>query len=253
MALPEDRYYEALCTAGKQIDAHAKELAGSQFRWLKSSPSRPAFADLIFALGSKIYAILIVECKSAENLNDSKPEVTFSIPEREQMLLIEECEANNLIPVICPLYLDAMQMLSLGWNLFSLPDMKSCDPMEGGIDTTPVPMSKWEMCSFRVQMTMSEIEKEGNKILSYQDIPGIMPNIWFEDAYHRPSWVAVIDKADDNAATQEKLEDTARRIPFIYSGYVAKLAIKGQTSLSPIPMRGEMITAEYEGLEKVEN
>ena len=251
MAIKEARYYEALCAAGKQIQAHAKELVGSQFRWLKTSPSRPAFADLIFALGSKIYAILIVECKSKKSLLGSKAEVNFSIPSKEQALIIDECKANNLIPVIFPIYIDVMQPLSLGWNLFSLPDMKSCDPLKDGIDTSAVPMSKWEMSSFRVQVIMGEIEKEGNKILSYQDIPGIMPNIWFEDRKGCRCWVAVIDKEDESQETKNKLKNTAKSIPFIYIGYVAKIAVKGNTSLSSIPLRGEIINVDYTGLENV--
>lgn len=251
MAIPENRYLAAFGCTGKHIEEQAHKIAKDDFRWLKAQPSRPAFADLIFAIGCKIFAVLMVECKSSKRLFGLKPEVSFSIPKEEQQLIIEESSANNLIPVIFPLYLDKMLPLSTGWNLFTLPDMKSCNPLAGGIDTSAVPMSPWELSSFRVQIDMTDIEKRGWKILSYQDIPGIMPHVWFENEKGERCWVAVIDKEDEPPETQASLRRTAARITSHYRGYLARVGARDNPLFPSIPMRGTGLIVAYTGLEEI--
>lgn len=175
----------------------------------------------------------------------------FSIPAEEQALIIDECKANNLIPVIFPLYLETLRPLTMGWNLFRLPDMKSCNPLAGGIDTSEVPMSPWELSSFRVQIVMGDIEKSGRKILSYQDIPDIMPHIWFEDETGKRCWVSVVDKADDSEQTRERLKRTASRITSHYRGYLAKVGVCDNPLLPSVPMRGSGLMVSYTGLEEI--
>jgi hypothetical protein len=65
-----------------------------------------------------------------------------------------------------------------------MPD-ESCDDIK-------VEMSGWELHNFSIQIVRDHVEKKLNgSILSYCDVNGIDPQIWFQDGQGNRSWIIV--------------------------------------------------------------
>lgn len=250
--LPEHKYLEAFVSMGQHLEQRMNEHPQAGFRWLKTKPSRPAFADIIFALGNKIFAVIAASVTMERAHFWSKPHGNISIPTEQQNLLVEECAKYGLVPAVFPLYMDGMRPLSTGWNLFALPSMTAFDPIQAAEGAAPAPMSEWELSNFRVNIVLEDLERRGLNILSYQDIPGIYPHIWFEDKEGVRSWIAVVGVdgiQDKNIPTE--VRNMQERIPARYIGHVARVGVCSAASMNPTPLRGEGMMVAYKGLERL--
>lgn len=251
MAIPESDYLEAFKTAGLHLQT-CMDASDATFGWIKMRPSKPAFADLVFAGGQRMYAVLLVAMTSQKKAEGgSGVSVQFDIPHEQHELLLQECERYRLEPVAFPLWLGIMQPLTTDWNLFSLKTMQPITPGSEP-DLPPVPMSEWELCNFCVGQVIQEIESEGLRLFSYQDIPGIYPSLWFRDAEDNRAWVAVLPAF---GAAPERIPDEVkelrRKLPPGVVGYVARMGVTSAERHGARPTRGEGLYVSYRGLEKM--
>ena len=249
MAIPESDYPEAFMRAGKQLQA-CMDASDAVFRWIKMRPSKPAFADLVFACGQRMYAVLLVQVASQKKAECERGvSVRFDIPHEEHELLMRECERYHLEPLVFPLWVGIMQPLSTGWNLFSLRDMSHVTPGSEP-DWPPVPMSEWELCNFCVGHIIRELEDKRLPIFSYQDIPGISPNLWFRDENGRRAWLSVIPSF--GAVFAPIPRDTLnlkQKLPADCAGYIARMSVSSSAHPTSRPMRGDPLFLNYKGLE----
>lgn len=250
MAIPEKEYLEAFVTAGKHLQACMDASSDSGYRWIKSKPSKPAFADLVFSIGQRMYAVLLVGMTSQKKVAEGSASCTFEIPKEQRTLLLEESERNNLEPVVFPLWLGIMQPLTSGWNLFSLKDMAPLRPEEQRDSKEPVPMSAWELNNFRVAHVMQDLEDMKLPLHTYQDIPGIFPNIWFTNEEGKRSWVAVLP-AEDTSPLPEEVRTIHRKLPPEVCGYIARVGVRNAERQGDPPMRDMGMFVTYKGLEKL--
>lgn len=253
MAIPERDYLEAFRTAGQHLQA-CMDASDATYTWIKQRPSKPAFADLIFATGQHMYAVLLAAMSSQKKAeNGTGVSASFEIPKREHDLLLEECENNHLEPVIFPLWLGIMQPLTTGWNLYSLTDMRPVTPGEEP-DMPPVPMSEWELLNFSVDQVVKELGEQKLQVLSCQDIPAIYPNLWFQDAEGNRAWVAVLPAFGTKHADiriPAEVQTTHRRLQKSCAGYIARIAVTSAEHPGAHPHRGELLTLSFGGLEKL--
>lgn len=252
MAIADSDYSEAFNTAGKHLQACMNE-SGATFRWIKMRPSKPAFADLVFVCGQRMYAVLLAPMASQKKAEGgSGVSVRFEIPHEEHELLMQECERYHLEPVVFPLWIGIMQpLLSRGWNLFSLRDMQPIDP-SAQPDMPPVLMSEWELCNFCVEQVLHELEEKRLRIFSYQDIPGVYPNLWFRDEEGRRAWVSVLTSfGREFARIPRETLDLPRKLPKECVGYIARMAVTAFDRPGAHPMRGDSLAVNYQGLERL--
>lgn len=251
MAIAESDYIEAFMLAGKQLQA-CMDASDTVFRWIKMRPSKPAFADLVFACGQSMYAVLLAPMASQKKAADgSGVSVRFEIPHEEHELLLRECERYRLEPAVFPLWPGIMQPLTTGWNLFSLSDMRQITP-GAEPDSPPIPMSEWELCNFCVAQLLHELDEKHLRIFSFQDIPGVYPNLWFRDEDGRRAWVAVVPSfgTEHTSIPREALR-LRHKLPTDCAGYIARMAITSTAHPGAHPTRGELLSINYHGLEKL--
>lgn len=149
----------------------------SKFRWIQTSLQMPAFQHLCFGLKNQVYSVLIL-------LMDSQRRLHFREQDVDNQL--RECERNNMIPSIIILN-DTPDMLPV-YQSFNFPVVSTYRLLGKDKDIRPsafdlecnVVMSPWEIHSFGIQVVRDDIESNGGKILSFCDVIGVSPNIWFE-------------------------------------------------------------------------
>lgn len=251
MAIAESDYLEAFMLAGKQLQACMDE-SDAVFGWIKMRPSKPAFADLVFVCGQRMYAVLLAPMASQKKVDGERGvSGRFEIPHEEHELLLRECERYQLEPVVFPIWLGIMQPLTVGWNLFSLRDMSRVIPGSEP-DIAPVRMSEWELCNFCVGQLLQELEEKQLRIFSYQDIPGVYPNLWFRDEEGRRAWVSVIPSfGTEHAPIPREVLNLRHKLPEDCAGYIARMAVTSSAHPGAGPMRGDLLNVNYNGLEKL--
>ena len=286
---------EAYRTAGRHLQGKLDEIKDRSCGWIKVRPSRPSFADLVFSVGNRMYAVLIVKLEKSSFRNGKGITVNFQVMPHELNLLLEECERYRLEPAFFPLWGNSATprvnvgwdveeiitqnrqagtmtpMLQNGWNLIDPRSQKMLNPAEVKDIPGEVFMSEWEQ-NMRVNYVVKDIEKHGLQMLSAQDIPGVMPNIWFRNEKGVPSWVAVLpDRGSKSNADLQELRQMVQqsyaagddkgkqppqtlwsRMPVSdepYGEYVAYVKLKSADHFGRAILRGEVISLDFDGLE----
>ena len=252
MAIPESDYLEAFKTAGRHLQTCMDASDAASFGWIKMRPSKPAFADLVFTAGQRMYAVLLVSMASQKKAEGgSGLSVQFDIPREQHELLLQECERYRLEPVVFPLWLGIMQPLTTGWNLFSLNTMEPVTP-GAEPDIPPVPMSEWELCNFCVGQVVKELEEKSLRIYACQDLPDIYPHIWFTDEDNRRAWVAALPTfGTEPERIPNEVKDLRHKLPNGVAGYIARMGVSSAERPGAHPLRGEGLFVRYKGLEKL--
>ena len=250
MPRPQKKYLEAFQVCGKQLQACMDELGDRPHAWLKAEPRNPAFADLIFRVGNRVYAVLIVRVDHAHGRRGKPTHLQISLPTPERDLFLTECERYNLTPLFFPMWVDSMAPLSMGWNLLIPESGAFLDPADEKDLPQPVPMGEWELCNFRVGIVLQHLRNQNLQILSWQDIPDIRPHILFRAADNAFCWVIVTA-----AGSSEQMPDTAdvnSRFPDSpddIRGYVARVDFQSATHPATPPARGDSFFVRFNGLE----
>ncbi len=168
-------------TLQKQFSKHAGKLPEPRdFRWIKSDLTWPSFDHLTFAYGNQIFSVLIEIIDGEES----------QLSKQECQRCFVECAKNNLIPCVFQVSLRDMKPLREGWNLLALETSLPIAPQDFVTDER-IEMSEWELRNMAIQIVRDSVTQNGGKVLSFTDVLGIDPQVWFEDNTGTRAWVIV--------------------------------------------------------------
>ena len=253
----DEIYVEAHNLAGRHIQQMIGENK-SNFTWIRPQITRPSFDDLNFRYKNQVFSILIKIFRNGKEMLDPRREETF----------IRETKANNLIPCVFPIEFEFVPTASAhgfgilikpgetpshelklqdstGWNLFHVATNERINPLDMA-DDTPVLMSNYEMQNFAIQIVRDHLQKDGLKLESFCDAPGITPQVWFQDKNGKMCWVCV---AYGSNAKNVKTPDISKFLNGAladYDGYFAPVGI--QPIEGDKPYRGIGYYVDYSGL-----
>lgn len=245
---PPDFFFVARQMAGYLLQQELKALPGAH--WLKAEYTCPAFENLTFAYGNQIFCVLFC-------FIDEKTGESYSIGATKENL-ISTCEENNMIPCIFGVAVDdinnpsreKIRPLKQGWNLIHAKTGSAINPAVMG-NPAPVRMSEWELHDFAVQVVRNHItEKLKLKILSYQTVIGVEPQIFFENEKGEKCWVIVRhvmypEKRAGFLSVMYDLHPSLRK----FKGYYASVGFSSMGEEPSILYRGEGANILFKGLE----
>jgi hypothetical protein len=232
------------------------------FKWIKAEMTYPSFDNLTFAFKNSIFSVVI-------ELIDKKGS---SFTNQQKDRLLKACEENNMIPCLFKLkfreltnnflgrlmgdknQLDYdLTVLEQGWNLYDAKTNQKIDPSNLA-SVEPTRMSKWELSNFAIQIVRNDIEKEGNQILSFCDLPEVNPQIWFKNKKGETCWIVVKhtkNESDLNYKEWIGLEDRSPQLK-PYDGYFASVQFYSMNTNSTTELfRGDGMSINYKGLERI--
>ncbi len=183
---PSQQFLQARNIAGTTLQdrftAEGGKLAEPlDYKWIKAELTWPSFDHLTFAYGNQVFSVLV----------DVAERQGSSLTQKEIDRCSEACEANNLVPCIFEIDSESLHPKAPGWNLRHLNTGEQIVPAEVVTDEK-IPMSEWELRNFSIQVVRDHLSNnEAKTILSYCDVLGIDPQIWFEDDSGERSWIVV--------------------------------------------------------------
>ena len=219
--------------------------------WLKTILTYPCFEHLSIAYKNQVFCILI------EIINEHTKK--SYLPDQYKHNLIKECNKNNLIPCIYKVYVDnplnpaynTLKPISKGWNLYHAVTEELLD-IKNIVSDLPIAMSEWEMHDFAIQIVRDYIVNQLHfPVLSYQNILGIDPQLWFEDENKNKKFVVVrYTKYPENRAIKPENIRAIKNNCSGYDGYFASVAFHGE-KVPDILYRGDKAYLVFEGLEEI--
>ena len=249
---PGRQFLEDRMRAGAHIEQNIKKFYGlaenenSDFRWIKTDLSYPSFDDFTFGYKSSIYSVLVQ--RVALNGHSYKIQDTGGRIDR----LIHECRNNNLVPCIFPvLNENGRPMMPQSWNLINALTWKPADPMKQS-SSELAEVSEWEFMNWAVQIVSDYLRNEGLKRLSYCDVLGITPQIWFEDEDGRECWIEVICAKYPNTGS-EKHSDYSKWPTEVTShkGFRAEVSFANAETLSGKIYRTQGADVNFKGIKQI--
>lgn len=271
---PSEIFLRARHIAGSQLqdqfNANNKKSVNSSydgFKWIKAELTYPSFDNLTFAYKNSIFSVVI-------ELIDDKGS-SFTKQQKDRLLIA--CEENNLIPCTFRLnfkeksdnfmsrlmgnkdQLDyELKPIKQGWNLYDARTSQEIDPLYLASNDKTL-MSQWELSNFAIQVVRNDLEKEGNQILSFCDLPEVNPQIWFKNNKGETGWVIVKHIKNENEKDYKEWVGLEDRNPQLkpYDGYFASVQLVpsvGWNGVSEFPtdlFRGDGMYVNYKGLERI--
>lgn len=211
------------------------------FRWIKTDLTSPSFEDFTFAYRQQVFSVIVEQAN-----RDEGGQFVFGNPERVARLL-QICYDNNLIPCIYPIIKKDGANVFLGnWNLIHAETGKFADPISLSSDE-PAEVSDWEFGNWAIQIVINYIKEQGFQLLSYCDMPGVDPQIWFKNAEGKNCWIEVLPITPGNkpAFSIDGFPPSFLQ----YDGYVAEV------SFAPIEntkiYRAKGADVDFEGIKKI--
>lgn len=262
---PSKEFLRARNEAGVRLQEQFKKFAARvepqhDFRWIKADLTWPSFDHLTFAYKNQVFSVLV------DLVQDRRGTLTS----KEVKRCIDACTENNLVPCIFPVDARSFRPLKDGWNL-SNPESGASVAPDDSVDDVKVEMSEWELKNFAIQIVRDHIEKnvKGN-ILSYCDVLGIDPQIWFDDQHGNRCWVIVRNFGKIEGYESTEFKGIEARNPQLvpYDGYFAAVSVASSEPFtvdldakvvplskrfdgsSPI-YRGDGFYVNFKGLERV--
>ena len=261
---PSPVFLEARHIAGAALQAQFEQEEGNvepqvDYRWIKAELTWPSFDHLTFGYGNQIFSVLV------DVTHDGK----FGLTEQQIDRCLEACSENNLIPCVFRVNPNPIRPASAGWNLQHLVTNNPVVPKEWA-NSEMVEMSAWELQNFSIQIIRNHIDEIGGEVLSFCDVPGIDPQIWFRDKAGNRAWVVVRHfpkLSDDQASPWMGFEKSNPQLSD-YDGYFAALSIaSGEpillnrdgsvippserfTGLAPL-YRGSMFDINFDKLQRI--
>ena len=232
----ESIYMEAHNLAGYHIQQMIGENK-SDFTWIRPEATNPSFDDLNFRYKNQVFSVLIKILHRGEEMLEPRRIEPF----------IRETKENNLVPCIFPVTFEFAPVSSphgwgivfepgknpshelkmqdpTGWNLFHAETNEKINPLEMA-DDTPVLMSDYEMQNFAIQIVRNQLKKDGLKLESFCDAPGITPQLWFQDKNGKMCWVCVEYGPDEKKIKQPNISNLNSALAE-YDGYFAPVGIQ---------------------------
>lgn len=271
---PSEIFLRARHIAGSQLqdqfNANNQKSVNSSndgFKWIKAELTYPSFDNLTFAYKNSVFSVVI-------ELIDDKGS---SFIKQQKDRLLTASEENNLIPCTFRLYFKEkadnfisrlmgnkeqldyeLTPLKQGWNLYDARTSQAIDPLNLASNEKTL-MSKWELSNFAIQIVRNDLEKEGNQILSFCDLPEVNPQIWFKNKKGETGWVIVKHTKNENETDYKEWVGLEDRSPQLkpYDGYFASVQLVpsvGWNGVSEFPanlFRGDGMYVNYKGIERI--
>lgn len=213
-------FLSARDTMGRYIQTKMNENGGfttnQGFAWLRKELTSPSFDDMNFKYKNQVFSLLVELKTNNKNI----------LPENRKKIFYEECKNNNLIPCLFPIDAKTLTPLGKGWNLYNLITNDYIDPLKIATDDE-IEMSDWEFNNFAIFNVLQFLNKNGYKIHSFCDAPGIIPQIWFKDKNRKPAWVIVKYYFYPTKYEDVKINEVDRVAAMVkqYDGYIAKVGL----------------------------
>jgi hypothetical protein len=271
---PSEIFLRARHIAGSQLqdqfNANNQKSVNSSyegFKWIKAELTYPSFDNLTFAYKNSVFSVVI------ELIDDKGSSFTKQQKDR----LLKACDENNLISCTFRLYFKEkadnflrrlmgnkaqldyeLTPLKQGWNLYDARTSQEIAPLNLASNEKTL-MSKWELSNFAIQIVRNDLEKEGNHILSFCDLPEVNPQIWFKNKKGETGWVIVKHTRNENEKDYKEWVGLDDRSPQLkpYDGYFASVQLipsVGWNGVSEFPTdlcRGDGMYVNYKGLERI--
>ena len=236
---PSELFIDVMNFSGQFL--HEKMNQVENCSWLKSEMTRPSFDHFSIAYKNQVFSILI-------DIRDDDGN-SFLPPEFLKRQL-GEAKKNNLIPCLFPVVIENMDSTTArvidnnNWNLF---DSVSGDVIipEKLVSDEKIEMSPWELHNFAIMQTRFMLKQQDYKIVSFQNVIGVDPQLWFLDDDGNNSWVVI----RYNEINLDDLTEITRRC-FKFNGYLAKFEFISNNPDKKI-YRGDSIGVKFIGFEKV--
>jgi len=231
------------------------------FKWVQKGLANHSFDHLQFAYKNSIFSVRIeiidpwgstltdnerfwhIDCCREYNLTPCLYKIQFRITEPGDVFFIRAYERGNY----------EYAPLETGWNLFDPITDEPINPeMIAGL--TPIGMSEWELNSFAIQIVCDELEKNGNRIISYCDMLEVEPQIWFEDKNGNANWVIVKHIKSTVDLDYRQWVNLEKECPEIlnYDGFFAPVLFFSLNNKSFKELnRGDAVIPHYKGLERI--
>ncbi len=264
-AEPSPQFLQARHVAGVTLQEQFNRLGGKvdsphDFRWVKTELTWPSFDHLTFAYGNRVFSVLV------DAVAAGRSGITRQAMDR---FLEATCE-NNLVACIFPVKTETMRPSSIGWNLFDAVKLTPLDP-EAFDMTGQILMSDWELRNFAIQIVRDSITRDGSsEILSFTDVLGVDPQVWFQDADGNRAWVIVRHcpqiKGDEWQAYTGMVKENPQLRP--YDGFFAAVSLASSAAFlydndgNHIPLserftgkaplyRGDGFHIKFDGLKRI--
>jgi hypothetical protein len=210
--------YVAGCTLQEQFMKLGGKVKGPKgFRWVKAELTWPSFDHFTFCYGNRVFSVLV----------DAVVKGRTGISQQAMDRFLDATRGNNLIPCIFPVRTEKMHPVSPGWNLFDAVELTPVDP-EAFDMSKQIVMSEWELQNFVIQIVRNSIIKDGaSEILSFTDLLGVDPQIWFQDGQGNRAWVIVRHCGQVTGSEWEEHVGLEKLNPQLrtYDGFFAAVAL----------------------------
>lgn len=251
MEIDLEKLSVAVQYAGAEIQRYFKKCGYGfpEFRWIQTELQQPAFQHLCFGFKNRIYSVLV-----AIVMADGR----IMMDEQTVDNQLRECEKNNLISGVIPMreYLhyynpmtrmEEFPLVNTAWFLARCSPIRLVSPRFYDLEEE-IEMSPWEVHSLAIQVVRDDIIKHGGRVLSYCDIIGIHPSIWFEQEKGK-AFVFVQSLSGGTPVGEEiRLSPDIREKLKGYGCYRARVSVASAEPGKPL-LRSKPCFIDYKGLE----
>lgn len=250
---PPKEFWQARQIAGCHLQECFKKFSQENwhegFFWVKAEPTYPSFDNLTFAYKNQIFSVLIDFVEITKKVL-GKTTMRSLLPENVITRFLKATEENNLVPCLFPVDANILQPItSTSWNLLHAKTKEWIKPENMATDER-IPMSKWEINNFVIQIVRDHLTQQGNKILSFCDLVEIEPQIWFENKKGEQCWVLAkfVEKPEDNDYHKWLGLEKCNKKLLDFDGFFAGVELRNATDFGDILYRGEGAHIKFKGL-----
>lgn len=227
-AEPSPQFLSARSVAGCMLEEQFKKCGGKveapkDFRWVKAELTWPSFDHLTFAYGNQVFSVLVDAVEGGRS----------GISRQSMDRLLAVTGENHLVPCIFPVRTETMTPTAAGWNLFDAVERTPVDPEVFDM-SKPIVMSEWELRNFAIQIVRNAITEDGaSEILSFTDVLGVNPQLWFQDGRGNRAWVIVRHCPQISGSEWEEYAGLEKSNPQLvpYDGYFAAVALASSAAV----------------------
>lgn len=248
--------YKAYNAAGYHLQAMMERKGGvslDSFYWIRSTPTIPSLADLIFGYKDKIFAVAIVKTRIIDGHREITPDEDRSIARLEKV-----CKDNELTACLMPINQDLSLLLNDGWGLMNTGFLTRGEKLmeiepDRMAEDRDVEMSTWELTDFANIAVKKEISAhEGWEVITSQELEGVDPQILFKDQDGNICYVVVrynvypqpISSLPGNMIDIHR--KVAGRFGEATKGYFATISVKSPEADGKLYRRGGILVTAVE-------
>lgn len=252
---PSPLFWKARSIAGQHLqncfNSFIPQNCRDGFFWIKPEPTYPSFDNLTFGYKNQIFSVLIDFVKPVKRVF-RKMTLESQLPNRVVNRFLEATQKYNLVPCLFPMHYLELDLIGHDWNLLQANTKSWVTPQKLGTKER-IRMSEWEINNFVIQIVRDQLMRDGNKVLSFCDLPEMEPQIWFENSKRERCWVLVkyiVNPEDNDYHRWLGLEKNNKMLQD-YDGYFAGVELRNSNDFGTILYRGEGAMPKYMGLKRI--